>query len=142
MIAQNALTALVVIISPVSNAEGWPDYLRWIGCVFIVISGVYGIAGVIALGENRTAFPSPKAKAEFVEKGIYKFVRHPLYGSVGFFVLGWSLLWRSMVGLALAFGLLFVLREKARREEVWLCQKFPEYVAYRKRVKSVIPWLF
>lgn len=141
VIAQNTLMMLVVVVSPLSSAVGWAPVWRWIGGLFMAISAVYGVAGVIALGKNRTVFPSPKADAELVEKGIYRFVRHPLYGSVGFLVLGWSLFWRSILGMVLALALAFVLREKARREEAWLCDKFPQYAAYRKRVKSVIPWL-
>jgi|YNPNPStandDraft_1061719.scaffolds.fasta_scaffold05835_6 protein-S-isoprenylcysteine O-methyltransferase Ste14 len=141
VIAQNTLMMLVLIVSPLNRAVEGSQVWRWIGALFMVISAVYGVAGVIALGKNRTVFPSPRHGAELVESGIYRFVRHPLYGSVGFLVFGWGLFWRSIVGVVLAVVLAFVLREKARREEAWLCDKFPKYAAYRKRVKSVIPWL-
>lgn len=141
VIAQNTLMMLVVVVSPLSSAGESAQVLRWIGGLFMVISAVYGVAGVIALGKNRTMFPCPRAGAELVESGIYRFVRHPLYGSVGFLAFGWSLFWRSIVGMAVALVLAFVLREKARREEALLCNELPHYAAYRKRVKSVIPWL-
>jgi protein-S-isoprenylcysteine O-methyltransferase Ste14 len=31
---------------------------------------------------------------------------------------------------------------KARREESWLQEKYPEYAAYKSRVKKLIPWVY
>ncbi|HOK77476.1 MAG TPA: isoprenylcysteine carboxylmethyltransferase family protein, partial [Verrucomicrobiota bacterium] len=67
VIAQNTLMVLIMIVSPLSSAMGWAPVWRWIGGLFVAISAVYGVAGVIALGKNRTVFPSPKADAELVE---------------------------------------------------------------------------
>ena len=35
-----------------------------------------------------------------------------------------------------------VLSAKARQEERWLRQQFPEYVVYEQRVKRFIPWIW
>jgi protein-S-isoprenylcysteine O-methyltransferase Ste14 len=31
---------------------------------------------------------------------------------------------------------------KARREERWLRQKFPEYAGYERRVWRFVPWIY
>lgn len=38
--------------------------------------------------------------------------------------------------------LLIFLDIKARREETWLTQKYPEYTEYQQRVKKLIPGLY
>ncbi len=38
---------------------------------------------------------------------------------------------------------LFVLLDvKSRREERWLVEKFPEYPAYQRRVRKLIPFVY
>ena len=56
--------------------------------------------------------------------------------------LGWSLLRGSLIGLALTVGLFLFFDRKARREESWLMEKFPDYAAYRTRVHKLIPWFY
>jgi protein-S-isoprenylcysteine O-methyltransferase Ste14 len=31
---------------------------------------------------------------------------------------------------------------KSRREERWLCAKFPDYPAYQRRVRRLIPFVY
>jgi protein-S-isoprenylcysteine O-methyltransferase Ste14 len=31
---------------------------------------------------------------------------------------------------------------KARREERWLQEQYPEYSAYKSRTKKLIPWIY
>ena len=31
---------------------------------------------------------------------------------------------------------------KSRREEVWLAEHFPEYAAYQRRVRKLIPFIY
>jgi protein-S-isoprenylcysteine O-methyltransferase Ste14 len=35
-----------------------------------------------------------------------------------------------------------LLEVKSRREERWLREKFPEYAAYQRRVRRLIPFLY
>ena len=103
------------------------------------VGAVVGIAGALALGRNRTIFPRPRADAVLIRSGIYARIRHPLYTSVILLALGWSLLWHSGPALLVAAGLVVCLQAKARREERWLRQKFPEYAEYQRRVPRFLP---
>jgi protein-S-isoprenylcysteine O-methyltransferase Ste14 len=113
-----------------------------VGAGLFVLGGILGITGVRALGRNRTAYPKPMEGATLVQHGIYGLVRHPLYCSVILVSLGWGLLWQSGPALWAAAVIAIFLNSKARREERWLGEKFPEYAEYQKRVSRLIPWVW
>ena len=112
------------------------------GGVLFVLGGAVGVAGVRALGKNRTAFPKPVEGATLVQHGVYGLVRHPLYSSVILVSFGWGLLWQSGPALWAAAIIAIFLNSKAGREERWLREKFPEYADYQKRVSRLIPWMW
>ena len=112
---------------------------------FAAVIGVgawFGIAGVRALGRNRTAYPRPLADSSLVQHGVYGVVRHPLYTSIVFAMAGWALAWSSGAALAASLVLTVLLDAKARREERWLFERFPGYAAYAARVKRLLPWIY
>jgi len=110
-------------------------FLLGIGLVFL-------ISGLVALGRFLTIFPEPLSHAELVRSGIYGVVRHPLYTSVIFCALAWSLWWNSLLSLILWGWTVVFLDAKARHEEVRLREKFEEYPDYASKVKRLIPWLY
>ncbi len=115
---------------------------RWAALTLLATGAWLGIAGVIALGNNLTPFTKPHDDAHLVRHGVFSLVRHPLYASLMLLCAGWSLLWLSVAG-GLATGLLALLLDaKARREEVWLRAKFPEYADYERRVKRLVPGVY
>jgi protein-S-isoprenylcysteine O-methyltransferase Ste14 len=77
-----------------------------------------------------------------VTTGIYRIVRHPLYSGVVFIAIaysGWQ--WSLIHGIgAMVFLIFFDL--KARKEEIWLKHKFPDYENYQSQVKKLIPWIY
>ena len=70
-----------------------------------------------------------------VERGMYRWVRHPMYAIVIALSFGGSLLTRSEFGLlvSLLISCAFLLR--LMLEEHYLLLRFPEYGAYMKRVR-------
>jgi protein-S-isoprenylcysteine O-methyltransferase Ste14 len=56
--------------------------------------------------------------------------------------VGWALVWRSWPALLAALALAPFFDGKARREERWLRQQFPEYVGYENRVRRFVPWIY
>ena len=87
------------------------------------------------LGESVTATPEPRPEGQLVAQGIYRVVRHPMYGGILLAVLGYALAWGSWFALA-GLGLLggFFAR-KAAEEERLLLARYPEYEGYRQRVR-------
>jgi protein-S-isoprenylcysteine O-methyltransferase Ste14 len=112
------------------------------GAVLLLVAAACGLAGTVSLGQNLTPFPKPSAGARLVQTGIYGLMRHPLYAAVFCASLGWALLWQSWPALLAALALAPLLDAKARREERWLRQQFPDYAAYQLRVRRFIPWLY
>ena len=138
---------LLVVVA----AAGWslgPDWsgpLRLAGIVvgIVLIMGgiVLAIRGVVDLGGAMTPLPRPREGAELVETGAYALVRHPIYGGLILAAFGWAIVQASIVAVALAVALAAFFRLKSAREEAWLEQRFPTYVAYRARTRRLIPWL-
>jgi protein-S-isoprenylcysteine O-methyltransferase Ste14 len=95
-----------------------------------VVAALCGMFGTSALGRNLTPFPRPSATSTVVQHGIYGLIRHPLYTAVFCASIGWALVWASAPSLALAVALGPFLDAKARREERWLREQFPEYAGY------------
>ena len=81
-----------------------------------------------------TPFPRPLDHARLQVGGAYGRVRHPIYGGLILIALGWSLI-SSPLTLVVTVALMLVLEMKSRLEESMLAQRFPEYDAYRQRVR-------
>ncbi len=142
VIGQAVLMVAVVAAGPGLAGRPWPAAARAAGALGLLAGALVGLAGVASLGRYRTIFPRPVAGSRLIQGGVYGVVRHPLYSSVVLVSLGWTLLWSSGVGVLLAAVLGVFLEAKARREERWLRERFPEYEAYARRVKRLIPWLY
>ena len=139
----------VLLVFGPRNRVGWPvwvfPYARLGtlgGGVLLLSGGVLAVVGLLALGENLTVLPQPKAQARLVETGPYRFVRHPVYSGVLGMAFGWAFWVHGGLTIAYAFILLVFLDLKSRREEQWLEQKFSGYAAYRQRVCKLLPFVY
>jgi protein-S-isoprenylcysteine O-methyltransferase Ste14 len=136
--AQFVLLALV--IAGPTHIGGWP--LDTVAVVSTICGALLLVAGTRQLGRQLTPLPYPKDDGALVDRGVYRYARHPIYGGLMLLALGWSL--RRDGGLALAYagllaGLLFL---KSRVEERWLLNRYPRYAAYRARTRRFIPWFW
>ena len=100
------------------------------------------LSGSILLGKSLRPFPKPPARARLIRRGAYAVVRHPIYAGLIALSLGWACLWGSARGAALALVQAVFLDAKARREERWLREKFPDYGQYAAEVRRLIPWIY
>ncbi|MEG3848242.1 isoprenylcysteine carboxylmethyltransferase family protein [Microcoleus sp. herbarium19] len=118
-------------------------YLTWIIASILGLGALILIVkGLIDLGENLTPLPYPREDGELVQTGIYGIVRHPLYGGLILAAFGWSI-WQISLSHLIATAILFAFFDiKARREETWLSEKYPEYSEYSQRVKKLIPGIY
>lgn len=142
VLAQNILTLAVLALGPVLGDRAWPSAWLALGAILFAIGGVFGVAGVRALGRSRTPYPKPIHDAPLVQSGIYQIVRHPLYSSLIYLSVGWSLFWSSWIALAVSLTLAALLDAKSRHEERWLQEKFPDYASYRQQVRRFMPWIY
>jgi protein-S-isoprenylcysteine O-methyltransferase Ste14 len=142
VVAQGLLLLAVAVLGIVYRNESKHLALFFGGLFFLITSASCGIAGALALGRNLTPFPKPTAQARFVDSGIYGLLRHPLYVSVFCGAVGWSLIRQSWPALAVSLVLAVFFDAKARQEEFWLRQQFPEYAKYQQRVRRFLPWIY
>lgn len=105
----------------------------------LLVAGGGGLARVAAV----TPFPAPRAGGDLQTTGVYRLVRHPMYGGGILVSLGWSTIFATIAGLILTLALAVFAGLKARREELWLVERFPGYADYRRRTRSrLIPFVW
>ena len=107
-----------------------------------VVGALLVVLGVLSLGRSFTPLPRPRARTRLRQAGIFRLVRHPVYGGAILIGLGWSLA-DAPLGLAPTALLAVLIDRKARREETWLIERFPEYALYRTHTpRRFLPWLY
>jgi len=116
--------------------------LWWIGQILFYSGIVIAIWAAILLGPNLTPLPKPKPSGEFIQSGLYRFVRHPIYFGVILVCFGWASIEQTLYTLVLAIILLIFFDLKSRQEEIWLTEKFSEYDVYKQNTKKLIPFLY
>jgi protein-S-isoprenylcysteine O-methyltransferase Ste14 len=116
---------------------------RWIGVVVFAIGGALRIWPVFVLGNRFSGLVAIQPGHALVTNGIYSVIRHPSYLGLLTNSLGWSLAFRSGVGVMIAALLVVPLLARIRAEEALLSSQFgTEYQAYRARTARLIPGLY
>jgi protein-S-isoprenylcysteine O-methyltransferase Ste14 len=129
---------LSAVIAAGIFGASWPNGTRSARLAAAATFGAFGVlllvAGGVALGRHLTPMPRPHTRSVLKQTGIYARVRHPIYGGVILIAFGWSFLtspWALIPSATLP--ILFTL--KARLEEEWLTERFPDYPNYARRVR-------
>jgi protein-S-isoprenylcysteine O-methyltransferase Ste14 len=147
VVAQVALMALVVFgPRTIAGHPAWsipfPRACGVIGVVLIVAGAGLMLAAILHLRRGLTPLPYPKEGAALIQTGPFALVRHPIYSGSLVLALGWALCTRSWLTLGYGAVLFTILDSKARREERWLTERFPEYTDYRRRVRKLVPLVY
>jgi len=135
-----ALQSLLIgaIIACSFAGVSWPQSVQGacvvVGLVIAAAGAVEFVSGIAALGRSLTPLPRPGPDATFRGGGALRFARHPIYGGVLLLAFGGSLAGVPL-GLAPTAALAVVFDLKARREEGWLDERYPEYADYRRRTR-------
>jgi len=120
----------------------FPNVGPALGIVLMVAGGALLLAGLVRLGRGLTPLPFPKEDGDLVQSGPFALVRHPMYSGGLVLALGWTLFVQGWLTIGYVIALFAFLDAKSRREERWLMAKFPEYEAYQRRVRKLIPFLY
>ncbi|HEY8135185.1 MAG TPA: isoprenylcysteine carboxylmethyltransferase family protein [Candidatus Limnocylindrales bacterium] len=127
---------------PLPVGDSVEQVARVVGLGALVGGLVVFALGIVTLGSSLSPLPAPLPSAELVERGIYRFIRHPIYTGLVLAALGGSVYTVSPLAVGLTALLAVVLDLKARREEAWLRERFAGYAAYAARTKRFIPGLY
>lgn len=138
-----ALLLIVLLWVPhIGPAWPQPGVFNAVGWGIVFMGGILLAKSAVDLGRSLTPFPTPLAQSELVITGFYRFVRHPIYLGVLSVALGISFISQSNLRILMTIILFIFFDLKARREEFWLEQRYPQYLAYKMRVKKIIPFFY
>lgn len=124
------------------HAETPNPVLASIGVLICALGTTLAISARVSLGSDWGMPMTFRERPELVTTGPYSFVRHPIYAG---FIL-------AMLGTALVVGEYWLIPTavvsvyfvySAKTEEKYMLQQFPEdYQAYKRRTKSLIPFMY
>ncbi len=142
--AQIPILTFSLLISPWTSRElpGAYQSLQIAGVALIVLGAGTLMAAMLTLGSSLTPFPKPRRRAQLITHGVFRYVRHPIYSGLISASIGWALVWLSVAGLLYSALVLVFFDRKARREEAWLTERFPDYAMYMRRVRRFLPGVY
>jgi protein-S-isoprenylcysteine O-methyltransferase Ste14 len=135
-----AVQTLCLAILPIAESSA---AVRLDGMLLFGLGVLMTIASRRTLGdswvdlEEATILPGHK----LVTRGVYRYVRHPIYTADVLLFIGLQLCLNSWLVLA-ALALVPILVWRVRHEERQLSAAFPGYDEYRSRTKRFIPFLY
>jgi protein-S-isoprenylcysteine O-methyltransferase Ste14 len=126
----------------------WYQLISWallVISIILVFHGLHLIRKIGRLDADRSdpALLGLEKTAHLVTKGLYRYIRHPLYSSLLF--LGWGIFFKSPswlnAGLVLCCTVFLIAT--AHVEESENIDYFgTEYIRYMQRTKMLIPFVF
>lgn len=138
--------AMAAVIATAFTGVYWPSSVAGVftvlGLVLVAVGVVFLLVAAVSLGASMTVLPKPRERGKLVRSGIYRLVRHPVYGAVLLIALGASLA-ESPLGLIPTALLAVIFDLKARLEEAWLEERYPDYAGYRSETtRRFVPGVY
>ena len=106
-----------------------------VGFLIIISALIILLVAIKDLGRNLSPFPRPLNNSNLVTKGIYRFMRRPMYYSLIFISFGVFITKLSIYYLFLSISLGLIIKFKIALEEQYLNNKFKNYLVYKNEVK-------
>jgi len=91
---------------------------------------------------NLHMLPDVRPNAQLVQRGPYRFIRHPMYSAILLATLALVIDTFSWLRLGVWLVLLIDLLIKLRYEERLLAAHYPDYQRYQQQTKRLLPWLY
>jgi protein-S-isoprenylcysteine O-methyltransferase Ste14 len=115
--------------------------LRAAGTLIYTVGLALALLARIQLGQNWLDIETAavKDRQQVVSSGVYRYVRHPIYGGDLLLLLGLELALNSWLVIFVPL-LAFAVIRQALQEERMLLQRLPGYRAYYQTTKRFIPF--
>jgi protein-S-isoprenylcysteine O-methyltransferase Ste14 len=109
--------------------------------VFIALC-IPGVWAILMMKNSINILPDVRNNAVLLSRGIYKYIRHPMYFSVLSVCLLWLIHTYTFVRLIIWIVLLIDMILKMNFEEAKLSEAFDNYEEYRSRTSRLIPYIY
>lgn len=136
-------TLIVAFVLAAYNIAMLPDWIFYPGLVLMALGILLRQWAVLVLGRFFSETMGVQEGQKVVDKGPYRYIRHPAYTGVllaflgiGLAIRSWGVTFLLLVVFALAYGYRVIVEEKALASELG-----DEYVRYMKRTKRLIPFI-
>lgn len=132
---QIALLIFLVFSGP-WPVNGWPALLA-------ISGGLLALWALAAMHHSKfSILPDVRPGASLVNRGPYRWIRHPMYTSL--LLVGLGVVWNhpSPVQWVALLLLLADLLAKLHYEERLLSAVFPDYPAYQAQTKRLVPHIY
>jgi len=116
---------------------------QWYLILAEVLGVFLGIWAITVMNQaTMSIFPQPKMNGNLIVAGPYQFIRHPMYTAILLVCLAIALSNPTTIKWIMYAVLLVNQLIKLHLEESMLLKQYPEYEAYQKTTKKLIPYLF
>lgn len=116
--------------------------IAWTAAALCIAGLLLAVWARVILGRNWSGMVTLKEGHELVDRGPYRFVRHPIYTGILAMFLATALVQRHVAGFAAVLLMFASFWIKLGLEENLMLQQFPaRYAAYQKRTKRIIPFV-
>ncbi len=138
---QFLLLAVIFFVPSGVPGAGTPSWIIGMGALLVWPGLGIVIISIFKLGQSLTASPIPKDGSELKTDGLYTWIRHPIYTGLILTTLGLSLEAGSVAKLFFVCALVVLLNYKAKWEESFLLERYPEYRTYMSKTGRFVPRL-
>ncbi len=137
---------LVALLLALFGILSTPETRRWAAVLGVGLLALgFGIVLIAQLdmGISWRVGVDPSEEVEFVQRGLFRIVRNPIYSGLGLFALGLALLVPNALSLlALVSGAVGLELQVRYVEEPLLLARLGEsYRGYARRVGRFLPWI-
>ena len=140
------ILAMVVIPPYCDRRNIWTfgsDPVRYAGLILFFAGSSLRLAAAFALGRRFSGLVAIQPDHRLKTDGLYLYIRHPSYTGLLISMVGYALVFRSIVGLLLNIFLFLLLLRRMSDEEKFLEAHFGnEYGSYRRRTKRLVPFVY
>ena len=116
-------------------ANSWPAVsVQVFACILL-------LWGRLTLGRRGFHSSAEPTEGGIIDKGPYRYLRHPMYVSLLYFFWAGFFCHPSIINLGLVVGVTAGLFIRMWQEEHLITQKYPEYNVYAKKAKIILPFI-
>ena len=118
--------------------------VSYIGFIIYLSAGIFVIVGRVQLGKLGSGELITEEDHKLHTEGVYKYIRNPMYSGALIAVIGFGLVFRSIITLlTVSIFYFIVFKMRIDEEEKLLFKAFgEEFTDYKKKSKKLIPFIY